>query len=1009
MTQRSFFQAPGRLTVLAALLASLSAPAFAGDGGPIVISQVYGGGGNGGATYQNDFVELFNRSGAPVTLDGWSIQYTSAGGNSWGSNKVNIPKVTLAAGQYYLIQLQSGGAVGAAMPAADALSGSVNMSASAGKVALVRSQTALPTVANPNPTDQPTLADLVGFGTSATGYEGTGPTSPNLSSSLAALRKDGGCADTDDNKNDFVNGTPAPRNTASELHVCSGTGGGTPPAAPIVLNCPATVSGGLGTAFSGALSASDSDSIVNAAVIASGAVSGISLTDFAPAAAAGGSASVKLSVAANVPAGLYPVVVSFSNDASQSNSCTVNVSVAGQLTIPQIQGSGATSKYANTVQTTSGVITKKLSGGGFFIQDPNGDGDPTTSDAIYVFGAATAGNVGDMVRVTGTVTEYKPSGATRSYTELTSVTAVTVTGSGYTIAPTNIQLPDADLANYEGMLVRFVGPLTVNGNSYLADRGELVLSNGRRETATNRYRPGTPEAIALIKANDRNMVVLDDGIFTTPPQIPYLADDKTVRTGDTVNDLTGVLDFGAIGGGGAAFKVQPTETPQISRTNARLDKPEVAPGNVKVASANVLNFFTTFTDGTDVEGRTGQGCKLGSSTSKSNCRGADSLAEFVRQRDKIVNELKGMDADVVGLMEIQNNGDYAVNYLVGQLNQAVGYPAYAVVPQPPATGTDAIRVAMIYKPAVVSLVGASMSDNAAINNRPPMAQTFKSVANGARFSLIVNHLKSKGSCSGAGTGDSDSGDGQGCWNATRVKQAQQLVSFINQVVASSGDPDVLAVGDFNAYGQEDPIVYLNGQGMVSELERFVRPNGMPYSYVFDGQSGYLDHALASTSLDKQVAGVTEWHNNADEPDAIDYNLEGKAGNDPYVNNAFRASDHDPVIVSLNLAPVLTDVSASVKAVQSGFTVNRITNKYSGSVTFTNIGAAALNGPLQFLLQGLPAGVTLDNKSGTRDGAPYVTLPDASLAAGASVTVSVTFSNPNKVTISYTPKLYSGSF
>jgi predicted extracellular nuclease len=471
----------------------------------------------------------------------------------------------------------------------------------------------------------------------------------------------------------------------------------------------------------------------------------------------------------------------------------------------------------------------------------------------------------------------------------------------------------------------------------------------------------------------------------------------------------GVLDFGAIGGGGAAFKIQPTETPQISRTNARLDKPEVAPGNVKVASANVLNFFTTFTDGTDVEGRTGQGCKIGSSTSKSNCRGADSLAEFVRQRDKIVNELKGMDADVVGLMEIQNNGDYAVNYLVGQLNQAVGYPVYAVVPQPPATGTDAIRVAMIYKPAVVSLVGASMSDNASINNRPPMAQTFKSVANGAKFSLIVNHLKSKGSCSGAGTGDSDSGDGQGCWNATRLKQAQQLVSFVNQVVATSGDPDVLAVGDFNSYGQEDPIVYLNGQGMVSELERFVRPNGMPYSYVFDAQSGYLDHALASTSLDKQVAGVTEWHNNADEPDAIDYNLEGKAGNDPYVNNAFRASDHDPVIVSLNLAPVLADVSASVKAVQSGYTVNRITSKYSGTVTFTNVSGAALNGPLQFLLQGLPAGVTLDNKSGTRDGAPYVTLPDASIAAGASVTVSVTFSNPNKVAISYTPKLYSGSF
>jgi predicted extracellular nuclease len=994
MTHRVSIHSPGRLTVLAALLAGFAAPAFAA--GPVVVSQIYGAGGNAGAAWNRDFIELFNRSSEPVSLAGMSVQYQSATGTTWQATA--LPSYVLQPGQYFLVGGASG-ATGTDIGSVDQ-TGSLNLSGTTGKVALSRIATAMTTADG-----GADVIDLVGFGT-ANRFETSVAPAPSTVNSIQ--RAGAGCTDTDDNGADFSAGAVVgPRRTSTALHACSG--GGTPPAAPIVLNCPASLSGGLGTAFSGALSASDSDSIVNAAVIASGAVSGISLTEFAPATAVGGSASVKLSVASSVPAGLYPVVVSFSNNASQSNSCTVNVSVAGQLTIPQIQGSGATSKYANTVQTTSGVITKKLSGGGFFIQDPNGDGDPTTSDAIYVFGATTAGNVGDMVRVTGTVTEYKPSGATRSYTELTSVTAVTVTGSGYTIAPTNIQLPNADLANYEGMLVRFVGPLAVNGNSYLSDRGELVLSNGRRETPTNRYRPGTPEAIALARENAQNIVVLDDGIFTTPPQIPYLADDKTVRSGDTVNDLTGVLDFGAIGGGGAAFKIQPTETPQISRTNARLDKPEVAPGNVKVASANVLNFFTTFTDGTDVEGRTGQGCKIGSSTSKSNCRGADSLAEFVRQRDKIVNELKGMDADVVGLMEIQNNGDYAVNYLVGQLNQAVGYPVYAVVPQPPATGTDAIRVAMIYKPAVVSLVGASMSDNASINNRPPMAQTFKSVANGAKFSLIVNHLKSKGSCSGAGTGDSDSGDGQGCWNATRLKQAQQLVSFINQVVATSGDPDVLAVGDFNSYGQEDPIVYLNGQGMVSELERFVRPNGMPYSYVFDAQSGYLDHALASTSLDKQVAGVTEWHNNADEPDAIDYNLEGKAGNDPYVNNAFRASDHDPVIVSLNLAPVLADVSASVKAVQSGYTVNRITSKYSGTVTFTNVSGAALNGPLQFLLQGLPAGVTLDNKSGTRDGAPYVTLPDASIAAGASVTVSVSFSNPNKVAISYTPKLYSGSF
>jgi predicted extracellular nuclease len=383
------------------------------------------------------------------------------------------------------------------------------------------------------------------------------------------------------------------------------------------------------------------------------------------------------------------------------------------------------------------------------------------------------------------------------------------------------------------------------------------------------------------------------------------------------------------------------------------------------------------------------------------------MKEFERQRDKIVNELKAMDADAVGLMEIQNNGETAVSYLVDQLNKAIGYTAYAYVPQPPATGTDAIRVAMIYKPAVLSLVGGAMSDNDPVNNRPPMAQTFKSVANGAKFSLIVNHLKSKGSC-GGGAGDSDSGDGQGCWNATRVRQATQLVKFIQQVVGVSGDSDVLAVGDFNAYGHEDPIAYLNEHGMVNELERFVRPNGMPYSYVFDAESGYLDHALASTSLDAQVAGVTEWHNNADEPDAIDYNL-GDTSDDPYVNNAFRASDHDPVVVSLNLAPAFTDVSSSVTIARSGLALNRSTGKYTGTVSFTNTSGAVINGPLQFKLDGLTAGVTLDNPTGTQGGAPYITLPNASIAPGATVTVGVSFTNPSKAAIAYTAKLISGTF
>lgn len=755
--------------------------------------------------------------------------------------------------------------------------------------------------------------------------------------------------------------------------------------------------------------ASDADSIVNHAVVSKGAVAGIGLSGFVPATASDRTATAHLAVAASLPAGAYPADITFSNDTSQSNSCTVNVTVRDTVKIPQIQGSGLTSPYANTVQTTTGVVTKKL-GSGFFIQDPQGDGDPDTSDAIFVYGAGAGAREGDLVRVTGTVTEYGPSGSVRSYTELKDVSAVAVLGSGCTIAPVDIDLP-TELSRYEGMLVRFARPLTVNGNNYLGDRGELVLANGRRETPTNRYRAGTPQAGALMAENRRNEVILDDGIFTVPAHIPYLAADKTVRAGDTVTNLVGVLDFGAIGGGGGWYKLQPTATPVFRRTNPRQDAPVVAPGNVRVASANVLNFFTTFTDGTDAWGRTGQGCVIGNGApAKSNCRGADNMTEFQRQRDKIVNELKAMNADVVGLMEIQNDGDTTVSYLVDALNAAIGHPVYAYVAKPAATGTDAIRVAMIYKPAVLTPVGGALSDGDAVNNRPPMAQTFQVNANGAKFSLIVNHLKSKGGCGGAGVGNTDSGDGQGCWNATRVQQAQRLFNeFIPTVVAAAGgDPDVLAVGDFNAYGHEDPIAFLTDNGMVNELERFVRPNGAPYSYVFGGQSGYLDHALASRALDPQVAGVTEWHNNADEPAAIDYNLDDTA-DDPYVNNAFRASDHDPVVVSLNLAPAYADVTASVKVSLSALGYNRVTGKFTGSASVKNTSGTVLAGPLQFVLRGLPAGVTLDNRGGTWRGAPYVTLPGTSLAPGATATVALTFTNPSKRKVRFTARLVSGTF
>ncbi len=1004
---------PGRLTVLAALMAGFAAPAMAASP-DLVISQLYGAGGNANTTFfTHDYIEIFNRGSAPVTAEGWSLQYGSATSTGAWSGKSALPTFTIEPGQYILIQQQSGGTGQPALPSPVIVPQSgFNMSGTTGKVALVRDTV---TLSGATPTGE-NIADLVGFGT-ANGAEGT--RAPAMSASLALFRANGGCADSDDNSVDFATGAPAPRTSASARNTCGAT---VPQAKPIVPVCPASLALEQGKPGAVLLRASDEDSIVNGAVIASGGVPGISLGSLVAATANGGSASVNLQGAASLASGSYPLVIRFTNNAGQEATCPVNVSVSGAATIPQIQGAGAASPFANVSVSTEGVVTHKVSNG-YFIQDANGDGDPSTSDGLFVFtGTAPTVAVGDLVRVKGTIVEYKPTGALRTYTEMKDVTGTDVLGSGNSVTPANIAfVPGMDLARYEAMLVNISNVLTVNQTNYLGDRGELTLSVGRRETATNRFRPGTPEALALAASNASNELVLDDSWFITPPAatppcadvvacsgIPYLGQDGTVRAGDTVNNLVGVVDFGAIGGGRTAFKIQPTMAPSFTRSNPRLTAPELPLGNVKVASANVLNFFTTFLDGADAWGRTGQGCKVGSTTRPSNCRGADNMPEFVRQRDKIVNELKAIDADVVGLMEIQNNDDIAVDYLVRQLNAATGFETYAYVPKPATTGTDAIRVAMIYKPAKVALVGGALSDGDAVNNRPPMAQTFKA-ANGAKFSVIVNHLKSKGGC-GSGA-NADLGDGQSCNNATRVLQAQRLASyFIPQVVAAAGDPDVLVIGDMNAHGFEDPIHLLNQAGLVNQLERFVRPAGIPYSYVFDGESGYLDHALASTSLDAQVVGATEWHTNADEPTVIDYNTDAKsaAAQALFKNDAFRSSDHDPVVVAMNLAPAYADISSSVAVTGSGLRVDIFKNTYSGTLTFTNTSNAPITGPVHVVFSSLTPGVTVATRTGMLGTEPYITISNGTIPVGAKVTLSVVYSSPARKGVGFVTKILSGS-
>ena len=564
--------------------------------------------------------------------------------------------------------------------------------------------------------------------------------------------------------------------------------------------------------------------------------------------------------------------------------------------VHDIQGSGTVSPKDKQTVVTQGVVTSdfqapgRLSGVG--IQSLTPDGDPATSEGVFVFGSALpALSVGDVVRLTGTVSEF------RQQTEVTYKSGATLCGTAAVPAPAAVTLPEqrnGDLERYEGMLVSVTGeggaPLTVEQNYFLGRYGQLTLgAGGRLYQPTNEHPAGSPEAVAQADLNARSLIVLDDASTSqNPSPIPYVGADGVRRAGDTVTGLTGMLDEGPINTSTTTdldYRIEPTTAPTFSADNPRTDAPAPVGGNLKVASFNVLNYFTTYP------------------SVNPDARGANNDTEFTRQRTKIFAAMKAIDADVFGLMEIENlPGTDAVGNLVSGLNEYVGQPGkFAALTEPAGanTGDDAIKVAMIYQPARVAPVGDSMRDNAAINDRPPLAQEFRLLADGETVDVVVNHLKSKGSCPSASSdpANADSGDGQGCWNARRRAQAAELLTFIDQVKQTTGEPDVLAIGDFNSYGQEDPILDLRAGGLVNEIESRIGPKG--YSYVFDGMSGYLDHGLASASADRQVSGVAEWHINADEPSVIDYNTEFKT-QDLYQPTPYRSSDHDPVVLGVDL-------------------------------------------------------------------------------------------------------------
>ena len=698
--------------------------------------------------------------------------------------------------------------------------------------------------------------------------------------------------------------------------------------APIVAVCDAPVVVDEGVAATASLSASDADGTVVdiAATVSPTPTSGsIAVANLVPATTVGGTATADLEVDASVSVGTYTVTVTATNDDAepQTDTCIMTVTVQGEvgvIPIHAVQGSGETSPFVGQVVSIEGVVVGDYEGPtpalrGFYVQeqDDEQDGNPSTSEGIFVFhGDVDSVSLGDVVQVQGTVAEFS------GQTQIDFPDSIQVLSTGATVTATEVTLPRTtsdDLEPYEGMLVTVPQTLYVTELFRLGRFGQVTVSSGDRlAQPTSVVEPGAP-ANDLQAANDLNKLIIDDeNNAQNFDPIRFgrggseLTASNTLRGGDTVTNPVGVLTYNWGGSSSSpnAYRLRVVNdlsdsglvpggvVPVFEAVNAR---PTLAPavgGDVTAASFNILNYFLTIDNGSPDCGPTGF---------PQNCRGADSTEELDRQRDKLISALLEIDTDIIGLVEMENTeGVEPMADIVGSLNAIVGAGTWDYI-DTGTIGSDVIKVGIIYKPARVTPEGAHAILDSSVDpafdddlNRPALAQAFTGA--GETFTVVVNHFKSKG-CTNATGGNLDQGDGQGCYNEARTSAAGALVNWLAGDPTGSGDADALVLGDLNSYALEDPIDVLVDAGYVDLGRMFGGAD--TYSFVFDGQWGYLDYAMASPSLVAKVVGAEEYHINSDEPSILDYNTDFKTPNHVnllYAPDEYRTSDHDPVLVGI---------------------------------------------------------------------------------------------------------------
>ncbi|MEP6484061.1 MAG: lamin tail domain-containing protein [Rudaea sp.] len=867
------------LFILAAALLSTNA------GANVVISQVYGGGGNASAPYTNDFIELFNAGSTGQDLTGWSVQYTSSAGTSW-TNTTALPSVMLAPGKYLLIQEAAGTTTSGSLPAPD-VTGSISMSATNGKVALVNSVTLLtgscPTGSN--------VIDFLGFGT-ADCAEGTHSVAG--SNTTALIRAANGCTDTNSNSDDFAAGTPAPRNTSTPANPCAG-GTSTAPTG-VGSATPNAVAAGAMTLLKVIVTPGTNPTSVNLAVTANltsiGGASSVQFDDTGTNTDGTETFTYQATVSADQAPGARSISLTVNDEMNRVTHPSIALTIVGPpLTIMQIQGHGASSPYATQlVQTTPSIVTAKKSNG-FFMQDANGDGDLTTSDGIFVFtSSAPTVSVGDAVSVTGKVQEFNGS------TELSNITAVAVSSSGNTLPPafvldahpptddpttgicvggaSTLSTPPSRAEGYQasnfacldGMLVAMNDGIVAGptfGNS-ASDAVHTGTATGFYATLASQPRPfRAPGALYPGVINHPELPVWNGEPELIDVYYPGLNFNPTgfVYDAGTRFSVTGVIQ-GFVSFGTQIYELYPI-TGQLV-TNMAVPPPtypqpvaDASPGTLTIGSQNFLHFFNDKPDGADTSGFNDTCAGTGASdTCPTQMEYQERVAKWTKQICEVLKSPVVIDVE-----EIENRSVLVDLSTSVQTACATSYVPYSI----PGNDVSGINIGILVRSDVTvasvtqlykntQTANCSSGTSCGLNDRPPVLM--RATWNGYDFALLAIYDRS---LSGLGDTDANGNYTKPYVGPKRAEQAAQIAQIAQawqsgatlagagnvrqaadgaitpgpfDMVGEANVPLFIA-GDFNAYEFTD--AYADVTGMIKGTA--VRVQNL---YWFDGSSADTD-------------------------------------------------------------------------------------------------------------------------------------------------------------------------